>query len=117
MSYSFVAPLIPSEVLAVKQLSLLFARHRTKLWPAAGLVVALLVLNMAPARQLVPGQWEYRTVVFKVEQGDPVAQLQAQFDGILNREATAGWEFVGPCAHLTSGLYGIDYVVLRRRVQ
>ena len=101
----------------MKQLSVLLARHQTKLWAVAALVLAMLALNMAPAPRLSPGQWEYRTIVFKVEQGDPVAQLQAQFDGILNREATAGWEFVGPCAHLTSGHYGIDYLVLRRRVQ
>jgi hypothetical protein len=101
----------------MKELSLLLARHWTKLWPAAGLIVVLLALNMAPARQMLPGQWEYQTVIFKVEQGEAVASLQKQFDGILNREAAAGWEFVGPCAHLSSGHYGIDYIVLRRRVQ
>ena len=101
----------------MQTLSLLVARHHTKLWAAAVLILAVLTLNLGASPRLEPGQWQYKTVVFKIEQGDPVASLQAQFDGVLNRESEAGWEFVGPCARLSDDHFGIDYIVLRRRVQ
>jgi hypothetical protein len=105
------------EVLNVKQLPAFFARHQLKVWGAALVILAVLVLNTAAGPRLAPGQWEYRTLVFKVEQGEPVAKLQAEFEATLNREAADGWEFVAPCARLSNDLYGIDYLVLRRRVR
>jgi hypothetical protein len=88
-----------------------------KLWGAALLILAVLVVNMAAGPRQLPGQWEYKTVVFKVEQGEAAGRLQTQFDATLNREASTGWEFAGSCARLSNDLYGIDYIVLRRRVQ
>lgn len=93
------------------------ARHQTKLWIAAVAIAAIVCMNLAAGPPLAPGQWEYRIVVFKVEQGEQVATLQTQFEGVLNREAANGWEFDGRCARLSDDHFGIDYLVLRRRVR
>ena len=92
-------------------------RHRATLAVAAAVVVVVACLNMAAGPRLAPGQWEYRTVVFKVEQGESPSALQAQFEGVLNAASADGWEFDGRCARLADDHFGVDYLVLRRRVR
>ena len=101
----------------MKPLADIFARHQTRLWVATVAIVAILALNLAARPRQQPGQWEYKTVVFMVQKGEPVATIQTKFDRLLNDAAAADWEFAGPCARLTGRDFGIDYIVLRRRVQ
>ncbi|MBN2022709.1 MAG: DUF4177 domain-containing protein [Pirellulales bacterium] len=101
----------------MRALSRTLSRHRAILWGLVFVVLGVLLLNVAAAPAVLPGQWQYKTVVFHVQEGDSVAQQQRAFESILNREAANGWEFVAPCARLSGNGFGIDYLVLRRRVQ
>ena len=99
----------------MKRLQAVCRRHQTKLWMLTGIVVGLLVLNVAAQRDTtMPTQWEYKTVGFRMTLGDDMATLQAAFAGILNREAAGGWEFAGRCLHVDAEEYWVDYVVFRR---
>ncbi len=98
----------------MKQLETALQNHRTKLWLFALTVLGVLVLNLAAAPDYTPIEWEYKTIIFKVEVGNELAKLRGEFQDTLNRESKQGWEFVGRCAHLTGERYGIDYIVFRR---
>ncbi len=88
--------------------------NQNKAWLFIIAVAAVLVFNMAAATDDAPIQWEYKTVIFKVELGNELTKYRTEFQDALNRESRQGWEFVGPCAHLTGERFGIDYIVLKR---
>jgi len=92
----------------------LLERHQIKLWVLSLAVTALAIANLGAARDAPRGQWEYKTVWFKVNPGDDLAKLQTVFGDAMNREAAQGWEFVGRCAHVDAATYWADYVVFRR---
>ena len=77
-------------------------------------VLGIIIFNMAAATDDTPIQWEYKTMIFKVELGNELTKYRTEFQDALNREARQGWELVGPCAHLTGERFGIDYIVLKR---
>ena len=98
----------------MKPFETLVANHQTKAWLFVFAVCGLLFFNMAAAPDDTAIEWEYKTVIFKVEIGNELTKYREDFQDALNREARQGWEFVGRCAHLTGERYGIDYIVLRR---
>ena len=98
----------------MKRLETLFRRNRVKLWILSLAVVALATANLGAALDKPSQQWEYKTVWFKVNPGDDLAELQTVFGNALNSQAADGWEFAGRCAHVDAATYWADYVVLRR---
>lgn len=98
----------------MKLLETALHNHQAKLWLLGLAVIGLLAFNLAAAPDNTPIEWEYKTIMFKVEVGNELAKLRRQFQDTLNRESKQGWVFVGRCAHLTGDRYGIDYIVLRR---
>lgn len=98
----------------MKQLGTKLQNHQAKLWLLAATVFGLLALNLAAAPDDAPVEWEYKTIIFKVEVGNELVKLNDEFEKTLNRESKQGWEFIGRCAHLNGDRFGIDYIVLRR---
>ncbi|MBN2293615.1 MAG: DUF4177 domain-containing protein [Pirellulales bacterium] len=98
----------------MKQLQTVLQNHQAKLWLLVMAFFGLLALNMAAAPGDAIVEWEYKTIIFKVEVGNELPKLRGEFESTLNREARQGWEFVGRCAHLDGDRFGVDYIVLRR---
>lgn len=98
----------------MKPFETVLQNHQTKAWFFAVAVFGVLFVNMAAAPDNTPIEWEYKTIIFKVEIGNELTKYRTQFQDALNRESRQGWEFIGPCAHLTGERYGVDYLVLRR---
>lgn len=82
----------------------------------AGLLFGTVAAMQQGGQQDQPELWEYKTVAFKIEVGEPVEKITRRFDNILNRGAAAGWQYAGPCCHIGTDHFGIDYVVLRRKI-
>ena len=98
----------------MKPFETVLQNHQTKAWLFVLAVFGVLFVNMAAAPDNTPIEWEYKTIIFKVETGTELTKYRTEFQDALNRESRRGWQFVGPCAHLTGERYGIDYIVLRR---
>ena len=98
----------------MKQLETALKNHQAKLWLLAAVIMGTLFINLAAAPHDTPIEWEYKTIIFKVEVGNELAKLRKDFEDTLNSESKQGWEFVGRCAHLSADKFGIDYVVFRR---
>ena len=89
--------------------------HRAKVWLLGLAVVVVLASNLgADGRASYVEPWEYKSLWFRVNAGDDANDLQQEFTAVLNREAAAGWEYVGQCAHTNSSTSWIDFVVFRR---
>ena len=92
-------------------------RYPIRLTLLTALIGCLVVLNVAAVMDGPTVRWEYKTVWFRVNAGDDVSQLQTNFTAALNSEASAGWEYVGRCAHFDGPELGVDFVVFRRPVR
>ena len=99
----------------MKRLQSLLRNHRVKLG-LLGLVLAVLLASNLGAIGNGPyvERWEYKTIWFRVNAGDDANTLQGEFTAVLNREAAAGWEYVGQCAHTNNSMSWMDFVVFRR---
>jgi hypothetical protein len=101
----------------VKRLFIIFLRHHAKLWVLTTGLLVVIAVAMAASPRLMPGQYEYKTVIFKTEFAQPTDELTRVFDSTLNRMSTQNWEFVGPCCQLRTDHLGVDYIVFRRRLR
>lgn len=81
-----------------------------------GVLVGTVAAMQQGGQQAQPEMWEYKTIPFKVEIGDSVEKNTRLFDTTLNREAEAGWQYAGPCCHMGTDHFGINYVVLKRQI-
>lgn len=98
----------------MKRLEDMFRRHQIKVWALTAVLVALLVVNVAAQKAVMPSSWEYKSIGFRVASDDDMVKLQSVFAEMLNREAASGWEYAGRCAHVDAAEYWVDYVVFRR---
>ena len=82
----------------------------------AGLLFGTVAAMQQSPQEKQPEIWEYKTVTFKIEVGEAVEKITRRFDMVLNREAESGWQYAGPCCQMGTDHFGIEYVVLKRRV-
>ncbi len=98
----------------MERLHKLLLTHPARVWLLTVAVFGILLVGLGAVPNAAPEQWEYKAVYFRFNAGDKDAIVQQQFTAALNREAAAGWEFCGRCAHCNALEWWTDFVVFRR---